>query len=294
MPGALTRCNGGIAFLLFFLSCIAYTVNTLFFQYPGNDYLPPHSEFIGIILALMYGGMLLQFGRIHPLTQIIKEIIYYFLVICLLAFATYAAQFTPFSPIDAIIINFETNLHINIPTILEWTHAHPGFATLLIWIYGSLAQQMTFLPLIVIAAGRFQLIRQYYFILLMSACMGFTLYFFFPTTAPASWLDSVFFAEEQRATGLKFYEIHHYIQPSTLEGGMVALPSFHVIWAWACTYLLHPWKIFFILTAMINCLLVLSCVLLGWHYPTDIAASVIIIMFTHFLMRQCIKKSTNA
>lgn len=278
------------ALLLFFLSIVAITVNFFGSQYLGNNYFPPHSAYLILALILMYSGFLLQFGRDSQLAAVLKEIIYFFIVMALLALATNAVQYTPFPPIDQHIVDIETLLGIKLSSVLAWTQTKPDFKELLALIYDTLPYQMAYLPLLVIATKRWELLREYYFLLLFSALLGFTFYYFFPTTAPASILQGPYFSPSQQATGLKFMQIHQHIQPSTLEGGLIALPSFHVIWAWLCLYLLKGWPIAFLTLLPINLLLIASCVLLGWHYPIDILGGFVVILISHLAYYILLKK----
>lgn len=269
------------SFTLLCLSIAALAINFFDYQYTGNNYFPPHASYLILALALMYSGFLLQFGRASQLAAILKEIIYFFLVMSLLALATNAVQYTPFPTIDQQILAFEKSLHIEFKTLFAWTQTKPLLKVVLEFIYDSLPYQMTYLPLLVIAAKRREIIREYYFLLLFSALIGFTFYYFFPTTAPASIIQSPYFSESQHATGLKFMQIHQHKQPTTLDGGLIALPSFHVIWAWFCVYLLKSWPIAFFILLPVNLLLIASCVLLGWHYPLDVLGSIVVIGITH-------------
>lgn len=285
-----SRCTLYAAALLMVLSLLAMGVNFFYYRYPGNNYFPPHTPVIFLTLLLVYSGLSLQFGNSTRLTRLLKklkEVIFYLLVILILTFASNAVQYTPFPPIDEYIVFLETSMGINLVEWMAWTSAHPAFKAMLNFLYYNLLDQMIVFPLIIIAAGRYHLIREYYFFLLTSAIIGLTFYYFFPTTAPASVLESPYFNQFQQATGLKFWEIHHHIKPSTLEGGLIALPSFHVIWAWFCLYMLREWRILFYIFAPINFFLSLSCVLLGWHYPIDLLGSVIVILITHFLHYLC-------
>ena len=283
MRTSSTRPTIYAAIVLSFLSTIALSVNALVYQYPGNNYFPDYTSYIVLSLLLMYGGFLLQFGPTSRLAATLKEVLYFFLVMSVLALATNAVQYTPFYTIDKQILAFEASLHIDLKAIMSWTHTKPVFKELLAFIYDTLPYQMCYFPLILIATKRLQYIREYYFLLLLSTMIGFFFYYFFPTTGPASIIKSNYFSTDQLATGLKFLQIHQYIQPNTLEGGMIALPSFHVIWAWFCLYLLRGWPVAFFIMLPINLLLIASCVLLGWHYPTDILGSFVVIFIAHGL-----------
>ncbi|HAT1822176.1 TPA: phosphatase PAP2 family protein [Legionella pneumophila] len=266
------------------LSLIALIINYTIYQFPGNNYFPPNTPVMACIILLNYIGMILVFGKNNRVTRSGLELINFFVVMSIIALATNAVQLTPFSPIDKQIIKLEAQWGINMVSILEWTNKYQYFKYLLAIIYDTLPYQMSILPLCVIVSGRFYILKDYYFLLLSTTLLGFTFYYFFPTTAPASEIQNSLFAPEQIATGLKFHQIHHYIQPTTIEGGLIALPSFHAIWAILCVYLIKDWFIPCLLLSIINVLLILSCVLLGWHYPVDISAAIILVGLSYYLL----------
>ncbi|GGI77179.1 membrane protein [Legionella impletisoli] len=269
------------------LSIIALLVNQLFYQYPGNTYINTNTIAVGIILIFCWTGSALQFGVHKKLTNIFKEVFFFYLVLVVISLASTAVQFTPFNPIDEHIMDFETALHINLEEIIAWTSQHPVFKEFLAYCYDTLSLQLAFLPLVIIVTGQTKRAREFYFQMIMSVVIGYIIYYFFPTTAPASVIESPNFYQAQLATGFKFYQIHNYIQPTTYEGGMIAFPSFHIIWAWYCQYLIRGWHLAFALLLPLNIMLAISCVLLGWHYPIDIVGSIIVILVVQGLYHLC-------
>lgn len=276
--------------LIIVLALIALLTNDFIYKFPGNNYFPPNTIQMGLSLLLFYPGFKLLLGKDHYFSRAGLELIYFFLVMCIIALATNAIQNTPFSPIDSYIILLENYLNISIPALLSWTHSHPKLHLFLGFIYDSLSNQMCVIPLFIIGMGRTQLIREYYFLLLSTTLIGFSFYYFYPTLAPASFIDSHLFTPYQIATGIKFKEIHQHIPPTTIEGGLIALPSFHTIWALFCVYLLKEWPIACFILCIFNILLISSCVLLGWHYPSDILAGFVLVFFA-FLVLYYLKKS---
>jgi hypothetical protein len=273
--------------LLILLSLGAILINRSIYDFPGNNYFPSDAFPVGLSLCLIYSGCGLYFGPNGLLTQSFKEIIYFFLVMSLIALATNAAQYTPFPRVDKYLISIEKALHIDIKSIVLWTHSKPNFKNLLELIYDSLPYQMAYLPLLMIARKQSSCLHEYYFLLVVSTIAGFTFYYFFPTTAPASMIESHCFSLAQKATALKFTQIHHHIQPSTIEGGMIAFPSFHVIWGWFCLYLIRGYPLFVMVMLPINTLLMASCVLLGWHYVIDLFGSIVVILLSHSVYLAC-------
>lgn len=287
MKQILSRSIIFLAGLLFALSLIVLLINYFFYKYPGNTFFPDGIPLLVITLILFSIGSNLCFSKGSKIRQIGPELLYFVTVMSLIALASNAVQLTPFPPIDKHIVALERHLHIHMESILAWTNNHLEFRNLLARIYDSLDYQMSILPLLIIITCRFHLIREYYFLLLCTTLIGFGFYYFFPTTAPASIINSPFFFPEQVDTSLKFRQIHHHINPTTNEGGLIALPSFHVIWAILCVNLLREWMIPCILLIVINLLLIASCVLLGWHYLTDIVGAFIVLSISYAFLRWC-------
>src|SRR3990167_699012 len=272
--------------LVLIVSIAACSINFFYLHYIGNNYFPTHAILAAFILLVILAGSYLQFNPGHTIVLIVREIFFFYLVISSIAFITNAVQYTPFKRVDELIIYFESTYTLDMTQIVAWTAQHPFFKKILLFAYASLAYQLGLLPLFMILTLNIKKIRTFYFFLLTSALIGFSIYYFFPTTAPASNVYSPFFFEEQRATGIKFYEIHNHLKPTTLAGGLIAFPSFHVIWAWFCLYLTYGYSGLFFLLLPLNCLLIASCVLLGWHYPLDLLGALLVILASHWLHHQ--------
>lgn len=270
--------------LLLSVSLMALFINSYYLHYVGNNYFPDHSILFGLILVLTLAGIHLQFSSKHVSFFIVREILFFYLIMSAIALITNAAQYTPFKPIDNLILSLESSAKIDMAQLVAWTAHKPLLKKLLTMAYASLEYQMAFLPLLIIFTLNTNKIRTYYFLLITSALIGFSIYYFFPTTAPASNLYSLFFTDEQRATGIKFHEIHNHLAPTTLAGGLIAFPSFHVIWAWFCLYLTYGYRWLFSLLLPLNGMILASCVLLGWHYPLDVLGAALVILMTHYLL----------
>jgi len=268
--------------LTFCLASLALAYNTLVTHYYMMNYFPPKVTYIGLILIISYLGVIIHFGKDRLPTNYMQALLTLFSVFILLALATNAVQLTPFHPIDHYLLTLDNYLNINTIGILTWCAHHPLFKSILMLSYNSLPLQMCYVPLFVIVMRNFKLINEYYLLIIISMLLGFSCYYFFPTTAPASLLTSNLFYAEQIATGIKFNLIHQGQAATNLNGGLIAFPSFHVIWAWFCVYLLRPWPIGYYILLPINILLIMACVLLGWHYFIDLLGSLIIIIISHF------------
>lgn len=272
-------------FLLF--SLVAHLVNNTYYHYIGNYYFSNNTPWFFLILALIYMGFRLQCGKDNKNTLKVREIFFFFSTYALLVVGGNAIQLTPFEPIDAQIIDWHAWTHIDLTTLMQWSHLHPKAIEIMDALYRSLAKEMTYLPVVLILLGELRRVREYCFLVIITALIGYAFYYFFPTTAPASVLQSPYFTEEQYATGLKFYQIHQHMVPTTIDGGMIALPSFHVVWAWLCVYLVRGWPIICATLGLVNLVIVCSCVLLGWHYLLDVIASIAVIGLGHFIYLKC-------
>ncbi len=284
-----------MAGVLVALSAIALLVNAFVYHYPGINYFPPNNHQIVITIILVCLGFNLQYGKRSRPTKIAKEVIVFYAVMAVIALATNAVQYTPFSTIDTQIVAFEKMFHFNLTDAMRWTSAHPLLKEILIIAYESLAFQIAFLPLWMIVRSDLAILDEYYLLLLLTTLIGFVFYYFFPTTAPASVIKNQYFFKSQIATGLKFMQVHQHINPTTMDGGLISFPSFHVIWAWLCLYLMRG-SILIIILFPLNILAIISCVLLGWHYPSDLLGSAVILMLAHgfcIMQRATAKRSKS-
>lgn len=276
------------------LSFAIHVVNFFSFRYIGNNYFPKNTPLFALFCVLLViGARLLNPGNDeNNFEQFSQELLLFFLTMGIITIATNAVQLTPFPLIDNFIIDFESYFGFSLLSVLTWTHQYPWLVKILTYSYATLAMQMAFIPLIMMIVVFFKptdtvaRLRRYYCLMLLTTIIGFTIYYFFPTAAPATFIKSQFFTSEQYATGLKLMEIRQYITPSTMDGGLIAFPSHHVIWAILCLYLIYPYKIAFFILLLNNALLILSCVLLGWHYPTDILAALFIVWISFKFMKR--------
>lgn len=280
-------------------SIAMFSVNKYWYRFPGLFYFEPSCLGLSMLCCAIRLGLKLQFDLSNDaaLLKILKEVSVYSFVIVLIIFATSAIQYTPFTPIDKKILMAEHYLHIDLKASIAWLSTQSHFKTISGAIYDSVCYQVLIFPLLVILYQRYDTLYEFYFLVLVSWIIGSMIYYFFPTMGPASVVDSPYFMDSQRATGLKFWQLHHYIQPVTEDGGMIAMPSFHVIWAWLCVYLMRPWPIVFWLLFVINTAVAASCVLLGWHYYLDVLGSVITMFVSHSLYYLChrnVKSSTRS
>lgn len=272
----LTYWSCWLATFILIFSLTIGLINHQFYHYQGVNYFPLPATLIAFItLGLIRIGLalLIKPQQIKHL-QMVDRLCLVFGIICLIALLTEYVQLTPFSPIDKHILFFDSFLKHDTKALLEFIHQTPSLFSLLQHAYNLLDAEIVFSLLLVVISNDAISRSQFIFLLLSSAFIGFCFYYFFPTNAPASVIESSLFLPEQRSTFLKFYEIHHHIPVSTYAGGLIALPSFHCIWAILCQYYLFHWRYLGWLILPLNVTIVASCVVLGWHYLIDALASI--------------------
>jgi membrane-associated phospholipid phosphatase len=193
-------------------------------------------------------------------------------------YATTAVQLTPFKPIDQFLLKIDLLLHFHAAKIMETLYNHPIFVKFFLYkAYNFLNYEVLLLPAFLIFFRYFNVLKEFIFYVLITLLIGYLIYYFFPTTAPASILYSPHFLPEQLNTGKKFYELHHYISPESGAGGLIAMPSFHVLWALICQQSTWHLKWLWLILLPLNILIILAALLLGWHYLADILGSACIL-----------------
>ncbi len=199
-------------------------------------------------------------------------------------------QATPFSPIDHRLAKIDTGMGIHALALMAWVYHHPLIHRSLNIFYDLLVLELFLIPILLICINARHALMVFFITQLSTLIIGAMIYYFFPTEAPSGIFYSPLFSEMQRHTSLRFYEIHHYIHaqlPS--DGGLVAFPSFHVIWVILLSYALKDIRYLFYPIAVINLIIIASTVLLGWHYFCDVMSGMIIAVTGIYMTEKWIK-----
>lgn len=248
-------------------------VNSLIYQYPGNVYVPElWIKVAPLVLALLIFSLAVQ--KISPRAAFFtKTFSLLFITAAVGVVMETGFQYTPFPIIDHYLVQLDQYLGFNTVSVLNWTYSYPWFKNLLWHAYDSFYFQLIGIPFIL----ALYMDKKSLNILFMTWVIGFiiaaNIYYFFPTVAPAGLFQSPHFDVSQYATSLKFYQLHHHQIPTTDDGGMIAFPSCHVMWAILLTYACKNIKWLFYPLILLNILMTLATFLLGWHYLVDVLAS---------------------
>lgn len=246
-------------------------INGLTYDYHGVDYFN-HTYQNASIPTILYLAAVIYFK--DHLSQRIRLILMtfglYFLALDAGLLLAQGIQITPFPTIDYALLAFDRWLGVDQVSWLSAVHQIPWLRSLFVWGYNSLVPELMVLPMLVAILGHERRIVIFLIAMLLSYLIGTLIFYFFPTTAPASILDSPYFTFEQHDTYIKFYEMHHHLRLTTTNGGLIAFPSFHVIWGILMIYLARARWWLFIPALIWNIILISSTVFLGWHYVADV------------------------
>jgi membrane-associated phospholipid phosphatase len=269
----------GCLLVMLALSFLMMGVNAASFRYTSISYFPRLFTPL-ICLALQFSYFDRCYLFISPRAGfIVKSCALYGLIMIASAALVTGLQTTPFPPIDAALLRWDRALGFDTAAALRWTAARPALRAFLNACYDSTDVQLVFAPLIAGFAFDRRRLRVYLYAIVYAFLAGGLVYYFFPSSGPATVVPSPDFLWVQRATSLKFYQVHHFQPVATMLGGMIAFPSFHVAWSVLLSYAALPWRKAFPFAAVWNALVVVSTVLLGWHYLVDVPAGLLLGFF---------------
>lgn len=270
------------------------TINQFTYQYPAILYFTGSWQRVALPLLLLSGAVLYFHDIISPrLSLIIFTFSLYALSLCVGLILTQGIETTSFPTIDPFLIHIDQLLSFNQLTLLTFTYTHHWFEKILIWGYDSLIPELTLLPLLLALLLQHRSAKVFLIALLVSYPIGTLIFYFFPTTAPASIMHSAYFTFQEHDTYIKFYEMRHHLKLTTDEGGLIAFPSFHVIWGVLLIYLTRSKKWLFYPILFWNIIMIASTVALGWHYLIDVISgtiiaglSILIAEYSYFITRK--------
>lgn len=263
---------------------LVYTlVNLLIYKYPGNVYISSlWIKVSPLVLALLIFSIAVQ--KISPRTAFFtKTFSLLFLTAAVGVVMETGFQFTPFPIIDQHLLQFDRYLGFNTLAVLDWTYSYPWFKNLLWYAYDSFYFQLIGIPFVLAFFMDKKSLNMLFVTWLIGFIIAANIYYFFPTVAPAGILQSPHFDVSQHATSLKFYQLHSHQMPTTDDGGMIAFPSCHVMWAILLTYACKRLKWLLYPLIPLNILMILATFLLGWHYLVDVFAAMGLAMLSIYV-----------
>src|SRR3990167_5878041 len=274
----------GLTLYGFIFGAVLISLNEIDFRFTTALLFMTHVgpiNWLKAVCLLLFGSIFLFYGmyirkELPRSSTFIWGLGLFFWCVFVNIICTNGLQATPFPPIDNTLVKFDQWMGINTPAIIAWTHNHPRIHNMLNFLYDTLTLELIFIPIILALCNAQKALGVFFIAELSSFFVGGAIYYFFPTMAPSGVFHSPYFSVAQHATSLRFYEVHHYLQLTTTDGGLIAFPSFHVIWAILLTNACRAKKIFFYPMVCLNIIIIASTVLLGWHYFADVIAGVVL------------------
>ncbi|MCX7125830.1 MAG: phosphatase PAP2 family protein, partial [Gammaproteobacteria bacterium] len=189
---------------------------------------------------------------------------------------TNSIQSTPFPPIDPWLLKMDRLMGFSSSALMTWTHNHPHCRQIFNIAYAGLLFELLGIPILLTLFNGRKALSIFYIAQLSTMIIGSLIYFFFPTMAPSAVVHSPYFMHAEHDTSLRFYQIHHFLKVTSNDGGLIAFPSFHVLWAVLLTNTCRGEKRIFYPLACFNFILIISTVFLGWHYLSDVISGALL------------------
>ena len=271
------------------LSTLIIYINYFFWHYPPVSYFANGIANITCFLLFSFLGSFFGLGLSSRFTQTFFYVLVYKLLIYVVLCATSAVQLTPFDPIDKPLLQLDRLLQYDAVIMLDLLSQHKWIYKQLSHAYNFVFLELLILPILLMIAGQFYSIKHFFYFFISTTLIGFSFYFFWPTMAPASVLKSAYFLKEQHNTGIKFAQIHHHVHAVSHSGGLISMPSFHIIWALIAQHSTRYIKWLWWGLLPMNILVILAAIFLGWHYLVDFFGSVLVIALAWGLLK--IKKT---
>ncbi|MDF1795567.1 MAG: phosphatase PAP2 family protein [Coxiellaceae bacterium] len=271
--------KGYLAILFFVEVFFIWLTNHLFFHYQGIAVMNNSNQRFVIIapaVALLYGVAWYIRDDAPKISFFFCSIARIFFVVFFVRLLGSVIQYTPFPRVDNAALIFDQFFSFNTATVFKWSQSQPMIFEWSRLIYNSLAYQLVITPVLLALLGERRSLDIFFIAALFSCLIGFSLYYFFPTTDPAAVFTHANFLTMEYDVLTQFREIHTH-QPLTVHtGAIIGFPSFHVISAILVTYLLKNRKIIFIPVCVLNLCVIASTLTLGWHFLADIVGGIII------------------
>lgn len=292
----LTREDRWIAFVLlgtFLFSAVLCALNATGPRYTGALYFPP---LLVIPLLIAFNAWLtgarraVQTGVPKPW---LTDLGAYALALLGLTALVQGIQYTPHAPIDPALVVLDRRLGWDTASVLGWVAARPALRWWLTRAYETTDLQLVLAPLLPLLARDTRRSRVFLHAMVYASIIGCLFYWFCPSSGPASVIGSPYFPWVQRATYMKFSQVHSWSMVTTVWGGMIAFPSFHVAWAALTVYAAAGDRRVLWPVAALNAVVIASTALLGWHYLVDLPAGLALAGVALFLGDAAHRRLTN-
>ena len=183
------------------------------------------------------------------------------------------------------LLKIDQWLGFNQVMLMNWAFQYPWLVKLLHFSYETWFFQIIFTPLVLALVKQYNMIATWLNTSLLCIIAGGLIYYFFPSFPPSSVLSSPHFAHSCSVCIKNFFLVHQGADYGSISCGLIDFPSFHVIDALINLIVFHKIKIIFIPLMILNTLLFLSTMLLGYHFLIDVIAAFVLVFIFYSLAK---------
>ena len=173
---------------------------------------------------------------------------------------------------DPWLMSVDDSLGVHLPSIVEWTRAHPTFRRILDLAYVSVLPSTVFAIVILGFDRDLRRLREFVLHFILGGLLTAIVFMFLPAEGPfAAYgyqlrVDQQHFLEHFHALRAGNFPV---VSMSNLEG-LITFPSFHTTWALLIAYAFRHYRWFFLPMLVLNVAVVVATMTTGWHYAADV------------------------
>lgn len=280
----LDRSFLGLSAVLLLLCGICLMVNQYDHQFQIVDF--PNvllSQHLLLLSLPMYGLGFVLYKKYQSLGFFLKAVGMIYGVALLMLCADTAVFTTPFVLQDPFFNALDKKLGFNLVSLMQHIRHYPKVALGLEFLYFALLYVVKLLPLILAALQEETAVYRFSISFIISCILGFTIYYFLPTTAPADVISTKLFNPFQYHLVAQFQQIHTHQTPQFSQAGLIGFPSFHTIWAILLAYTCWSRKKLLYGVSIFSFLVIVATLASGWHFLSDIIGGVLVAFISIFL-----------
>lgn len=284
----------GFIGLILVIGCAILTINHFYFHNTVWDIANGVYTTIPILVVVWW--FIAQFHRQKwpRFSLVVITICNSTLFISVTTIACLGILTTPFNIIDHHLVKLDLWMGFDVTVFMAWVYQHPIVERVLSFAYNTWYFQIPLAPIVLALLKKSDEVHRYFMGYALYFLMAALIYYFFPTIAPAGVMQSPHFLANQHELVLRFNEIHQHLPVSFHRGGLIAFPSVHVTTALTVLIAFRKIKPIFYPMLIINALLIVATMGLGYHYLSDVIMSFIVVAIScviiHFIYAKFVKK----
>lgn len=184
---------------------------------------------------------------------------------------------TPFNALyDHFFNNADLYMGFYLTPLLQWVQQHSLINHITWDLYFSVLYNILLFPIALGVIGQRKMMYQFYFSEIIISLMSYTIYYFFPTTSPASVNPHFYFSPDQIHL-LNYFQsehAHHFFNFNMVA--VIGFPSLHAAWTMLFIYYLWPYRFVKYVGLIYGLFAMLAILSTGWHFLSDMIAGCII------------------